>query len=133
MDGKLDWNEPGCNFNATDEQAKKSGLAAASRKLLVGEHVRDRNGWVTCRLMTQDYANPQLRDYQAWELAKLTREFKPDGWHIDNLDDNNFYRPFLYTMGTWSEFTFRQFMKRNFSAKRLAEMGIADIDAFDVK
>ena len=29
VDGKLDWNEPGCNFDVTDEQAKKSGMAAA--------------------------------------------------------------------------------------------------------
>ena len=133
VDGQLQWNESGSNAKITDEQAQKSGLAAVSKKLAGGEHVQGRNGWVTVRLMTQDYANPQLRDYQAWELARMTREFKPDGWHIDNLGDNNLYRPFLHGMGTWSEFTFRQFMKRNFTPQKLAEIGIADIDTFDIK
>ncbi|MEA2068261.1 MAG: hypothetical protein U9P12_03575 [Verrucomicrobiota bacterium] len=133
VSGKLDWNEPGMNQQVTDEQAEKSGLADVSEKQFWGEHVQGRNGWITIRQMTQDYANPQLRDYQAWELAHLTREVKPDGWHIDNMGDNNLYRPFEMGFGVWSEHTFREYMKKEFSAKELAELGIGNIGTFDIK
>lgn len=133
VNGTPGWNEPGMNKNVTDEQAEKSGLAAVSQKQFWGEHVQGRNGWITVRQMTQDYANPQLRDYQAWEIARLTREVKPDGWHIDNMGDNNLYRPFLMSFGVWSEHTFKQFMNREFSAEQLAAMGIGNIDTFDIK
>ena len=133
VSGKLGWNEPGMNQQLTDEQAEKSGLAAVSEKQFWGEHVQGRNGWITIRQMTQDYANPQLRDYQAWELAHLTREVKPAGWHIDNMGDNNLYRPFEMGFGVWSEHTFRETMKKEFSSKQLAELGIEDIDTFDIK
>ena len=133
VEGELNWNEPFCNEKITDEQAQKSGLAAISEKHFEGEHVDGRNGWTTVRLMTQDYANPQLRDYQAWEMAELTRKVRPDGWHIDNFGDNNLYRPFKTSMGIWSEQTFREFMKRHFPAKKLAEIGITDINTFDIK
>jgi hypothetical protein len=131
--GELDWDEPGMNPKVTDEQAEKSGLADVSSKQFWGEHVVGRNGWITVRQMTQDYANPQLRDYQAWDIARLTREVKPDGWHIDNLGDNSLYRPFEMSFGLWSEHTFREYMKKEFSADRLAELGIDDIDEFDIK
>lgn len=133
VDGKLGWNEPGMNEKVTDEQAEKCGLTAVSQKQFWGEHVQGRNGWITIRQMTQDYANPQLRDYQAWELAHLTREVKPDGWHIDNLGDNNLYRPFQMSFGVWSEHTFREYMKKNFTGRQLKEMGIEEIDRFDIK
>ena len=133
VDGALEWNESFCNEKITDEQAKKSGLAAISGKKFEGKYVVGRNGWITTRLMSQDYANPQLRDYEAWEMAQQTREIKPDGWHIDNFGDNNLYRPFMMSFGVWSEYTFKQFMKRNFSTAKLAELGIPDIETFDIK
>ena len=55
----------------TDEQAEKSGLAKISKRNKAYEHMVGRNGWITNRLMTQDYTNPQLRDYQAWEIAMI--------------------------------------------------------------
>jgi hypothetical protein len=133
VDGRLAWNEPGMDERVTDEQAEKSGLAAVSKKDFWGENVLGRNGWITVRQMTLDYANPQLRDYQAWDIARMTRELRPDGWHIDNLGDNNLYRPFEFSFGAWSEETFKQFMKRQFTPAKLAEIGIADIDTFDIK
>lgn len=133
LNNELDWNEPFCNKEVTDEQAEKSGLAKISKRNKAGKHVVGRNGWITNRLMTQDYANPQLRDYQAWELAMMTRELKPSGFHIDNYGDNNLYRTFDMAFGVWSEHTFREYMKKEFSKKQLKEMGIADIDAFDMK
>jgi hypothetical protein len=133
IDGTFGWNEPGMNDKVTDEQAEKCGLAAVSKKQFWGEHVQGKNGWITIHMMTQDYANPQLRDYQAWEIGYLTRKLKPDGWHIDNLGDNNLYRPFQMSFGIWSEYTFKQFMKKNFTAKQLKEMGIKDINTFDIK
>ena len=100
----------------TDEQAEKSGLAAISKRNKAGKHVVGRNGWITNRLMTQDYANPQLRDYQAWEIGMMTRDLKPSGFHIDNHGDNNLYRPFDMSLGVWSEHTFREYMKKEFSS-----------------
>lgn len=133
VNGAFGWNEPGMNQKVTDEQAEACGLAAVSKKQFWGEHVVGRNGWITIRQMTQDYANPQLRDYQAWEIARLTREEKPDGFHIDNFGDNNLYRPFEMSFGVWSEHTFREYMKNEFSADRLKALGIDNIDAFDIK
>ena len=130
---ELGWNEPFCNKEVTDEQAEKSGLAAISKRNKTDKHMVARNGWITNRLMTQDYANPQLRDYQAWELGMMTRDIKPSGFHIDNYGDNNLYRTFDMAFGVWSEHTFREYMKKEFSKKRLKEMGIADIDTFDIK
>ena len=133
LNNVLDWNEPFCNKDVTDEQAEKSGLAAISKRNKTDKHMVARNGWITNRLMTQDYANPQLRDYQAWEIGMITRDIKPSGFHIDNYGDNNLYRPFDMSLGVWSEHTFREYMKREFSTKQLDEMGIADIETFDIK
>ncbi len=133
VNGNQEWNLLSSNMLITDEQAKASGLARISQKQFLGEHTNQGNGWAIMRLMTQDYANPQLRDYEAWDLARLTREIKPDGWHIDNLGDNNLFCPYRYCFGVWSEHTFRQFMKQRFPAEKLKRLGIVDIDTFDIK
>ena len=133
VNGILSWNEPWMNEKVTDEQARLSGLDKISKKQFFGEHFQGRNGWIMVQLMTQDYANQQLSEYQAWEMAYLTRTVKPDGWHIDNFGDNNLYRPFEYSFGVWSEYTFKEFMKKNFSAKELSSMGIRNVETFDIK
>jgi len=133
LSNELDWNEPFCNKDITDEQAEKSGLAKISKRNKAYEHMVGRNGWITNRLMTQDYTNPQLRDYQAWEIGMIARDLKPSGFHIDNFGDNNLYRTFDMGLGVWSEHTFREYMKKEFSKKQLQEMGIAAIDTFDIK
>ena len=133
VSNKIEWNLPGMNQNITDNQAEQSGLADISEKRFDGEYVQNRNGWITSRKMTPDYANPQLRDYQAWEIAYLTREEKPSGWHIDNYGDNNLYRPFQSSLGLWSEHTFKLYMQQNFSNDALNNMGISDIETFDVR
>lgn len=133
LSNELDWNEPFCNKDVTDEQAEKSGLAVISKRNKAYEHMVGRNGWITNRQMTQDYTNPQLRDYQAWEIGMITRDLKPSGFHIDNFGDNNLYRPFEIGFGVWSEHTFREYMKKEFSRKQLKEMGIADIETFDIR
>lgn len=122
-----------CNDKITPEQAKSSGLDLLSSTQSGEKNKWNKNGWRTVRLVTQDYANPQLRDYQAWEMAKLTRELKPSGWHVDNYGDNNLYRPFQMLFGVWSEECFRHYMKEHFSSNQLRDFGINNLDTFDIR
>lgn len=133
VNGKGGFNLRGSNAAISDELARTSGLSQISRPQSLGQDTMDGNGWVISRLVTQDYANPQLRDYEAWDMARLTRELKPDGWHIDNFGDNDLFCPFRYAFGVWSEFTYRQFLGRHFSAAELARLGVPDLAAFDIK
>ena len=121
------------NARIEDKLAEASGLAEFSGHQDKGKDVVNRRGWITGRLTTADYANPQLRDYQAWEIGRLTREIKPDGWHIDNYGDNNLYRPFKIGFGLWSEARFRDFLASRMSREELSAQGVEDVASFDIR
>ena len=58
-----------------------------------------------------------------------------DGVWVDNFSawDSFGSQPISRAFGEWSVATFRSYLKRCFSAKELADMGIMDVDSFDVR
>lgn len=56
------------------------------------------------------------------------------GMWSDNYSawDSFGYPPIAVAFGDWSEATFRQYLKDNFSAEELSKMGVEDIDSFSI-
>ncbi len=122
------------NPKVTDAQAQASGLAAISGRQKTRALVQDGNGWVTSRIVTTDYGNHQVGDYEAWDLARCYGEADyPDGVHIDNLGDNNLHLPDLAAFGAATEYSYRRFLSQQFSIEELGRMGVSDPPAYDIR
>ena len=120
------------NVRVTDDMAKRSGLAKIASRQKAPEDVAGKTGWQTVRLVTVDYSNPQLRDYRCGELARMIEKVRPDGVHIDNHGDLNLLYPHGAAFGEWSVYQFRQWLQEHFSMAELREMGIDDVERFDL-
>jgi hypothetical protein len=120
------------NPRISDAMAERSGLAALSGKQADRAEMQGKNGWRTVRLVSVDYANPQLRDYCCREIARVIAKLRPAGIHADNFGDTNLGHADGCAFGLWSRHTFREYMKRHFTAAEMQRMGIADIQSFDI-
>lgn len=120
------------NPGITDDLARRSGLAALSGKQSGRADTQGKTGWQTVRLVDVDYANPQLRDYCCREIAHLVARLRPDGIHTDNLGDTNLAHADTCAFGLWSQYTFRDYLRRHVTAAELRRMGIADLASFDI-
>ena len=108
-----------------DQLALDSKLDQISEKI---------NGqWKFREIKVIDYANPQMRDYRAFELVKLIEDHLPEGVHIDELGANNLWWPHQSSFGAWSVYLFNEYMSAKFTAAELAQMGIDDISVFDIR
>jgi len=131
LDGKWQF-EYSSNPKITDDLAQRSGLAAISGKQTSKADVQLGSGWKTVRLVSVDFANPQLRDYVCRDITNLIAKIRPDGVHADNFGDANIGYAQHGTFGLWSQATFREFMQRHFTPPELAQMGIANLATFDI-
>ena len=131
LDGtwKFDYSS---NPRITDDMAERSGLAKLSGRQSDRAEVRSKTGWQTVRLVDLDFTNPQLRDYVCREIENIIPRLRPDGIHADNFGDNNLGYATLSAFGLWSQQTFRDTMRRQFTKAQLEAMGIADIATFDI-
>jgi|GEM_PF-1257495 len=132
LDGQwqFDWSS---NPGVTDDLAQRSGLAALSGKQSGQADTQGKTGWQTVRLVSVDFANPQLRDYCCREIERLIAKLRPEGIHADNLGDMNLGHADTCAFGLWSEHTFRQYLREHFTPAELAGLGIADLATFDLK
>ena len=121
------------NKRVTDEIARGTGLADISKTQEDRPEVRGKTGWITTRLVHLDHANPQLRDYHCQELAMLLDWIPSAGIHVDNFGDLGVRRPTMHGFGLWSLHAFREYMKGKFSQAELEELGIEDVEAFDIR
>lgn len=121
------------NPKITDEIAQKSGLSAISEKQEAGEGIAEKSGWITGRLVHVDFSNPQLREYRCREIARLIKEIRPDGVHIDNHGDLNIYYPFKQAFGVWSVSEFRKWLQKHSTNEELRALGIEDVGKFDIR
>jgi Beta-galactosidase trimerisation domain len=131
LDGswKFDYSS---NARITDDIADRSGLAAISGKQSDRADMQGKTGWQIVRLVSLDFANPQIQDYVRREIAHIIPKLRPDGIHADNFGDNNLGYASQSAFGLWSQQTFRDYMRRHFTRAELERMGIADIAAFDI-
>ena len=120
------------NLRITDDAAERSGLAKLSAKQSARADVQGKTGWQTVRLVDVDTANPQLRDYCCREIERIIPALRPDGIHADNFGDNNLGYANQCAFGEWSLHTFRDYLRRHFTAAELKQMGIADPATFDI-
>lgn len=120
------------NDKITDDIAQRSGLAKLSGKQSDRAEVQGRNGWQTVRLVSVDFANPQLRDYVCREIERIIPKLRPDGIHADNFGDNNLGHANQSAFGLWAVYTFRDFLQRHFSRDELKKMGVDDPATFDI-
>lgn len=121
------------NPRVTDDVARRSGLAALSGRQEARAEVAGKSGWQTVRLVHVDFANPQLREYRCRELAREITRQRPDGVHIDNHGDLNTTYPQMQAFGQWTTHAFREWLRRRMTAAQLAELGIADVDHFELR
>jgi len=120
------------NLRITDARAQEGGLDKLTGKQHGNQQIIGRNGWITGRLITSDYTNPELRDYEASDMARLTREVQPDGWHVDNYGDVNLFNPVKTAFGAWAEHTFLEFLRERCPPEQLSALGVKDLDSFDM-
>jgi hypothetical protein len=120
------------NPKITDEVAKKSGLADHSLHQTQDPDIQQGTGWVIGRLVFLDNANPQMAAYQAKEIEISIRDFQPAGIHVDDFGSTNIWGV-SGTFGMWTTHTYREFMKEHFSNDELKEMGVDDIETFDIR
>lgn len=131
LDGQWHW-EFSSNPRITDEIAERSGLAKISAKRKDREDAKNKTGWQTVRLVSVDFANPQLSAYCSREIARLVAQLRPDGIHADNLGDTNLGHADASAFGCWSQYTFREFLQRRLSSDQRKRMGISDPATFDI-
>ena len=120
------------NLRITDDMAERSGLAGISGKQSDRAEVQGKTGWQIVRLVSLDFANPQIRDYVCREIEHIIPKLRPDGIHADNFGDNNLGHANQCAFGIWSQQTFRDYMRRHFTHAEMEAMGIADIATFDI-
>ncbi len=131
LDGK--WHfDYSSNPRISDDMAQRSGLATLSGKQADRAEMQGKTGWRTVRLVSVDYANPQLRDYCCREIADIIAKLRPAGIHADNFGDTNLGHADRCAFGLWSKHTFRSYMKGHFTSAEMERMGIADIQSFDI-
>jgi hypothetical protein len=95
--------------------------------------VQGGTGWATTRILAFDHTNPQLRKYMKREIAEMVHRFRPAGIHIDNLSAQPYLLlPTLHSFGLWSEYTFREFLRRHLTEAELKAKGIDDLDSFEM-
>ena len=131
LDGKWKFDYSS-NLRITDDIAERSGLAAISGKQSDRAEVQGKTGWQIVRLVSLDFANPQLRDYVCREIEHIITKLHPDGIHADNFGDNNLGHANQCAFGLWSQQTFRDYMRRHFTRAEMERMGVADIATFDI-
>jgi len=131
LDGKWEFDYSS-NERITDEIAQRSGLAKLSAKQVNRADIQGKTGWQIVRLVSVDFANPQLRDYVCREIERIIPKLRPDGIHADNFGDNNLGHASQSAFGLWSVHTFRDYLEKHFSRSELARMGVADPATFDI-
>ena len=120
------------NPRITDDLAERSGLAALSSRQTARADVQGMTGWQTVRLVSVDFANPQLRDYVCREIERIVPKLRPDGIHADNFGDNNLGHANQCAFGLWARHTFRDYLRWHFSRVELEEMDVGDPATFDI-
>lgn len=121
------------NPRVTDDVAQRSGLAQLAARQAAQAEVAGKSGWQTVRLIDVDFANPQLREFRCREIAREIAQQRPDGVHIDNHGDLNTTYPQAQAFGLWTQHAFRQWLKRRLTPAQLAELGVADLDRFEIR
>jgi len=131
LDGtwKFDYSS---NERITDEMAERSGLAKLAGKQSNRADIQGKTGWQTVRLVSVDFANPQLRDYLCREIERIIPKLRPDGIHADNFGDNNLGHANQSAFGVWTLHTLPDYLKKHFTRAELKQMGIAAPATFDV-
>lgn len=120
------------NERISDDYAERSGLAKLSARQADRAEVQGKTGWQTVRLVSVDFANPQLRDYMGREIERIIPLLRPDGIHGDNFGDNNLGYAAQCAFGLWSLHSFRDYLTRHFSPDELNELGVDNPATFDV-
>lgn len=120
------------NERISDDFAERSGLASLSARQSDRAEVQGKTGWRTVRLVSVDFANPQLRNYMSREIERLIPRLRPDGIHGDNFGDNNLGYAAQSAFGLWSKHTFRDYLTRHFLPDELQKMGVEDAATFDI-
>jgi hypothetical protein len=131
LDGKWDFDYSS-NPAITDDIAERSGLAKLSDKQSNRDDIQGKSGWQTVRLISVDFANPQLRDYVCREIERIIPKLRPDGIHADNFGDNNLGHANQSAFGLWSLHTFPDYLKKHFTRAELKQMGVANPATFDI-
>ena len=120
-------NESLAGTNIDDQLAADSLLDTISSKDINGN-------WIYGWLWHTDTANPQLAGYRIDEMERLMGVLaEPYGTHIDNWGANNLFVPSQGAFGDWSVAGFRDFMAARFTTPELSDMGISDINTFDIR
>lgn len=83
--------------------------------------------------ISKDVACPSWIDY-AYASALFAADNGQKGMWSDNYSawDSFGYPPVNVAFGDWSEATFREFLKDNFTPSELAEMGVEDVESFSI-
>lgn len=121
------------NPRVTDDVAQRSGLAGLTSRQEARAEMAGKTGWQTVRLVDVDFANSQLREFRCRELAREITWQRPDGVHIDNHGDLNTVYPQIQAFGLWTAHAFRQWLKRRMTPSQLAELGIVDVERFEIR
>lgn len=120
------------NERISDDYAERSGLAKLSSRQADRAEVQGKTGWQTVRLVSVDFANPQLREYMGREIQRIIPLLRPDGIHGDNFGDNNLGYAAQCAFGVWSLHTFRDYLTRHFPPDELRKLGVDNPATFDV-
>jgi hypothetical protein len=84
------------------------------------------------RIRSYDHSNPfLLGDFQVGVGMMLTQ--KPAFLHVDNYFDNELVYPRWGAFGPWSLENFRRFARTKLDAATRQQLGLADLDRFDLK
>ena len=120
------------NEGIADDVAQRSGLAGLAERQSGAADVQGKTGWPIVRLVDLDFANPQMAAYCAREIERIIPALRPAGIHADNLGENNLGYADRGAFGLWSVATFRDHLRRRFTAGELQTMGVTNAATFDI-
>ena len=125
------------NSKISDEMAEQLKLETVTEKQSNRADIQGKSGWITVKLMSTDYANPQYLDYHKKELTIFINKHmdaeRLDGIHFDNFSDNNCNRVQQSGFGEWSIDYFKKYLKKHCSSRELRDMGIRKLKSFKVR
>lgn len=82
--------------------------------------------------MNKDVSSPWWDEYEKVTFSEMNKA-EVDGAWFDNFSPWDNFGNFEAMFGEWTVANFRTYLKENVSAERLAELGITDVNSFDIR
>ena len=82
--------------------------------------------------IAKDWAAPFWKEHNFVAATEMAKAGTDGAWH-DNMSPWHNFNGLNNSFGVWSEFTFYEWLNDTFTSEQLRDMGITDINNFDIK